>query len=71
MQLRWQWRAHTEEPTAVRVLEADAVRMQEQPLQLEAAHLLVEPGIAVLFIARHRMPGVRRMHPDLVRAPRQ
>src|SRR5882672_1176778 len=42
--------------------------VQEEPLQAEAAHLLVEAGIAILFVAGNRVTGVAGVNPDLVRA---
>ena len=50
-------------------LELEARRVQEQSAQAEIAQRLVEFAQAVLFVAGQRVPGVLRMHADLVRAP--
>jgi hypothetical protein len=68
MQFGWQRRAHAHGDVALRVLEADAVGMQEQPAQREPAHLRVEFGVAVFLVARHGMTCIGRVHADLVRA---
>jgi hypothetical protein len=44
--------------------------MQEHSREAEGTQGLVEGGIAVLLIARHRMTHVCRVYPDLVRSSR-
>ena len=40
--------------------------MEEHPLELQVPHLFIELGIAIFWIARHRMTGIGRVHADLV-----
>ena len=53
---------------ALRPGEADTARVQEHALQTQLPHGLVEAGVTVLLVARHRVPGVLGVHADLVRA---
>jgi hypothetical protein len=69
MQLLRQRRADTYQTAPIRILEADAVRMQKQTLHAKAPHLLVEFTVAVFVIACNRVPGIRGMHTDLMRTP--
>ena len=52
-----------------RMREADAVRVQEHPLQPLPRERLVPREIAVLVVAGERKAEVREVHADLVRAP--
>jgi len=62
-----QWRTDTDQAAAIRVLEADAVGMQEQTPKSEVLQLAVELLVPVLAIAGYRVPCVGRVHADLVR----
>ena len=47
------------------------MRVQEHARKAELGELLIEIRIAVFLIARNRVPGVRGVHTDLMRAPRE
>jgi len=55
VQLRRQRRTHADQPASIRILEADAVRMQEQAAQAEAVQLPVEIRIAIFLIPGNGM----------------
>jgi hypothetical protein len=63
-----QWRADTDQPAAIRILEADAVCVQEQTPEAEVLQLAVELLVPVLAVAGDRVARVGRVYTDLVRA---
>ena len=51
------------------MLEAQRRSVQEQPLQAGTRQLAIELAVAIAIVKGDRMPGMQRVHADLVSAP--